>query len=141
MLKKLSNNTIESFVVTLNKEDSVLKTLRMPHALRQAVKVNLNTLLDRAKVFEEERKELVDSYVEKGWATANNDGSISVGKEHIAEVNKELVELANVENELNIETVKKDIIDNVLENNSLTLGEEEVFLFFADENEDKKNNT
>ena len=141
MLKKLSNNTIESFVVTLNKEDSVLKTLRMPHALRQAVKVNLNTLLDRAKVFEEERKELVDSYVEKGWATANDDGSISVGKEHIAEVNKELVELANVENELNIETVKKDIIDNVLENNSLTLGEEEVFLFFADENEDKKDNT
>lgn len=68
MLKKLSNSLVESFVVTLNKEDSVLKTLRMPHALRQAVKVNLTTLLDRAKVYEDERKELVESFVEKGWA-------------------------------------------------------------------------
>ena len=138
MLKKLSNSLVESFVVTLNKEDSVLKTLRMPHALRQAVKVNLTTLLDRAKVYEDERKELVESFVEKGWAEKNDDNSFSVDKEHIYEVNKELVELSSVENELNIETVNKDSVDNVLENNSLTLGEEEVFLFFADDSDKQK---
>ena len=138
MLKKLSNSLVESFVVTLNKEDSVLKTLRMPHALRQAVKVNLTTLLDRAKVYEDERKELVESFVEKGWAEKNDDNSFSVGKEHIDEVNKELVELSSVENELNIETVNKDIVDNVLENNSLTLGEEEVCLCFSDDSDKQK---
>lgn len=68
----------------------------------------------------------------------NDDNSFSVDKEHIDEVNKELVGLSSVENELNIETVNKDIVDNVLENNSLTLGEEEVFLFFADDSDKQK---
>jgi hypothetical protein len=113
----------------------------MPHALRQAIRVNLNILVDRLKIYEEGHKEICDSYVSDGKAVKKDDNSITVDKEYLQDINKEFKELAEVENELDIETVKKDIIDEVLENNDLTLGEEDVLLFFSDDGETATSNS
>jgi len=141
MKKVLKNKEIDALVSTMMSENSFIKTTRMPHALRQAIRVNLNILVDRLKIYEEGHKEICDSYVNDGKAAKKDDNSITVNKEYLQDINKEFEELANVENELDIETVKKDIIDEVLENNDLTLGEEDVLLFFSDDGETATSNS
>ena len=141
MKKVLKNKGIDALVSTMMSENSFIKTTRMPHALRQAIRVNLNTLVDRLKIYEEGHKEICDSYVDDGKAAKKDDNSITVNKEYLQDISKEFEELANVENELDIETVKKDIIDEVLENNDLTLGEEDVLLFSSADGETATSNT
>lgn len=141
MKKVLKNKEIDALVSTMMSENSFIKTTRMPHALRQAIRVNLNTLVDRLKIYEEGHKEICDSYVNDGKAVKKDDNSITVNKEYLHDINKEFEELANVENELDIETVKKDIVDEVLENNNLTLSEEDVLLFFSDGGETATSNS
>lgn len=140
MKKVLKNKEIDALVSTMMSENSFIKTTRMPHALRQAIRVNLNILVDRLKIYEEGHKEICDSYVSNGKAVKKDDNSITVDKEYLQDINKEFEELADVENELDIETVKKDIVDEVLENNDLTLSEEDVLLFFSDGGETATSN-
>lgn len=135
MKKVLKNREIDALVSTMMSQNSFIKTTRMPHALRQAIRVNLNTLVDRLKIYEDGHKEICDSYVSDGKAIKKDDNSITVNKEYLQDINREFAELADVENELDIETVKKDIIDEVLDNNDLTLSEEDVLLFFSDDGE------
>lgn len=135
MKKILKNREIDALVSTMMSENSSIKTTRMPHALRQAIRVNLNTLTDRLKIYEDGYKEICASYVDASKAVKNNDNSITVNKEYLQDINKEFEELAEVKNELDIATVKKGIIDKVLENNDLTLSEEDALLLCADNKE------
>lgn len=136
MKKTMQNMLIEGFVSTMGEQNSFMKTVRMPQALRQALRINYATLSERLKVYMEGRADIAKNYVANGYATENENGSINIQNEYLPAINQELKELAEVENELEIETVKKSVVDMVLLNNNLTLGEEDVLLFFADDEEE-----
>ena len=131
MKKNINNQNIESFINIMSNKDSFVVTTKMPHAIRQAIRINLKTLTERMDIYNEGRRDLFTSFVKDGKATAN-ETTITFKEDYIQEINNELTELALVDNEIEIETIKKDILDSYLENNDLTLAEEDVLLFFAE---------
>lgn len=133
MKKTLTNAEVEAYVATMSAPDSFMRTLKMPHATRQAIRVNLKTLTDRLRVYQEGRKDILDQAVKAGKAKEKTAGRYTIPPEHQAEVNKDLQELAIVHNDLDIECFDADAI---LESNDLTLAEEDVILFFKKGAED-----
>lgn len=132
MKKRITNQLIDGFVGTLSAKDSFLVTTKIPHAIRQAIRINLKTLAERLEIYNEGRRDLFSGYVTNGWATADEEGNLKLAEEHIADVNKELYELSQVDNELEIATINKEVLENYLERNELTLAEEDVLLFFEE---------
>lgn len=130
MKKTIRNGEIEAFVATLSGPDSFIRTLKLPHAARQAVRVNLKTLTDRLRLYQEGRKEILDQAVREGHATQDGD-QYTIGPEYRRYYGHELQELSAVENELDIEVF--DV--SALLDNDLTLAEEDVILFFRKEAE------
>ena len=133
MKKTLTNSEVEAYVATLSAPDSFMRTLRMPQAARQAIRVNLKTLTDRLRVYEEGRKDILDQAVKAGKAKEKTTGRYTIPPEHQSDVNKDLRDLAEVKNELSIECFD---VDAILESNDLTLAEEDVILFFKKGAED-----
>ena len=132
MKKHITNQIVDGFVGTLSTKDSFLVTTKLPHALRQAIRINLKTLAERLEIYTDGRRDLFKGYVDNGWATADEDGNIKFKEEFIPEINKDLYDLAQVDNELEIATVSKDVLESYLEKNDLTLAEEDVLLFFEE---------
>jgi hypothetical protein len=130
MKKKITNAEVETYVATLSTQDSFVKTMKMPHAARQAIRVNLKTLTDRLRLYQEGRKEILDQAVKDGHAKEVGGGQYAIEAGH-PEVGQELQELSQVENELDIEVF--DV--SALLDNDLTLAEEDVILFFRKEAE------
>lgn len=132
MKKTMKNYELELFVNAMTEKDNFLTRTRLPHAVRQACRINLKTLSDRLNVYYEGRAEIFKAFVADGKAEEKDD-KIVFKDEYINEVNEELVELANVENELELETVNKEILDTYLERNDLSMPEEDVLLFFCED--------
>lgn len=132
MKKTIRNGEIEAFVATLSGPDSFIRTLRLPHAARQAVRVNLKTLTDRLRLYQEGRKEILDQAVREGHATQDGD-QYTIGPEYRRYYGHELQELADVKNDLDIECFD---VDAILQDSNLTLAEEDVLLFFRKGAED-----
>lgn len=132
MKKNISNQNIDGFIATLSAKDSFLITTKLPHAVRQAIRINLKTLADRLEIYNDGRREFFERCVNDGWATADEVGNLKFTDEHIADVNRELFELSQVDNELEIATIDKDVLDEYLKKNDLTLAEEDVLLFFSE---------
>lgn len=127
MKKILKNFEVESIVTVLNHNDSFLKnvSIKLPPEFRQAVRINMKRLTERLSIYEEGRKELIQSYIASGHATANDSGSIKFEESYIKTAMHELNELANVNNELEIDTVDKSIIEKIMQMD-ISMAEEDV---------------
>ena len=94
----------------------------------------MNTLSNRLKVFDEERKEVYNRFIQEGKTDKTDDGNYKVRDEFLPELNQELVELAVVQNELELEELNMDVFDNV----DLSMQEEDALKFMTNDEATKK---
>ena len=121
---KLTNNEIYNFATRLQEEfqDS---TQKLPVKVNFYLQKNKNTLLALGQDIEKARMEIVQNYGEMNEETQQ----FIVPPEKIADAAKELEELFNLEQEVQIYTVK---IDNFSDDISLTTGQMEAIMFMID---------
>ena len=106
-------------------------SVKLPKSARQALRINLNTLNDRMKVFEEGRKEIYTKFIEDNKADKTDDGNYKIRNDYMPELNQELIELAVVQNNLEIEPIDMAAFDNV----DLSIKEEEVLEYMTEAKE------
>lgn len=133
MKKVIMNYEIENILTILNDKSSFRNdmSVKLPKSARQALRINLNTLNDRMKVFEEGRKEIYTKFIEDNKADKTDDGNYKIRDEYMPELNQELIELAVVQNNLEIEPIDMAAFDNV----DLSIKEEEVLEYMAEAKE------
>lgn len=133
MKKVIMNYEIENILTILNDKSSFRNdmSVKLPKSARQALRINLNTLNDRMKVFEEGRKEIYTKFIEDGKADKTDDGNYKIRDEYMPELNQELIELAVVQNNLEIEPIDMTAFDNV----DLSIKEEEVLEYMTEAKE------
>lgn len=133
MKRVLSNLEIEAVLNILNDKGSFKNnmTIKLPKDFRQALRINLQTLADRYKIYQEGVAEIVKEYVDAGKASADESGQVQIKKEYINEITQELNELASVPNELEFVTVPDASVDAVLDVD-LSVAEEDVVLLFKE---------
>lgn len=133
MKRVLSNLEIEAVLNILNDKGSFKNnmTIKLPKDFRQALRINLQTLADRYKIYQEGVAEIVKEYVDAGKASADESGQVQIKKEYINEITQELNELASVPNELEFVTVPDSSVDAVLDVD-LSVAEEDVVLLFKE---------
>lgn len=133
MKKVIMNYEIENILTILNDKSSFRNdmSVKLPKSARQALRINLNTLNDRMKVFEEGRKEIYTKFIEDGKADKTDDGNYKIRDEYMPELNQELIELAVVQNNLEIEPIDMAAFDNV----DLSIKEEEVLEYMTEAKE------
>ena len=127
---KLKNHEIKKMVDVLTAEDGLIHNtkIKLPHAFRHVLRVNYKALSDRNEIYNEGIRECIKRYIELGQAKQDDKGSITFDQEVIPEVNKELTELAMVENDITLEHVDKDILNRVLENIDMSMEEEDILV-------------
>ena len=133
MKKVIMNYEIENILTILNDKSSFRNdmSVKLPKFARQALRINLNTLNDRMKVFEEGRKEIYTKFIEDNKADKTDDGNYKIRDEYMPELNQELIELAVVQNNLEIEPIDMAAFDNV----DLSIKEEEVLEYMTEAKE------
>ena len=133
MKKVIMNYEIENILTILNDKSSFRNdmSVKLPKSARQALSINLNTLNDRMKVFEEGRKEIYTKFIEDNKADKTDDGNYKIRDEYMPELNQELIELAVVQNNLEIEPIDMAAFDNV----DLSIKEEEVLEYMTEAKE------
>ena len=80
MKKVIMNYEIENILTILNDKSSFRNdmSVKLPKSARQTLRINLNTLNDRMKVFEEERKEIYTKFIEDNKADKTDDGNYKI---------------------------------------------------------------
>ena len=133
MKRVLSNLEIEAVLNILNDKGSFKNnmTIKLPKDFRQALRINLQTLVDRYKIYQEGVAEIVKEYVDAGKAFTDESGQVQIKKEYMSEITAELNELASVPNELEFVTVPDASVDAVLDVD-LSVAEEDVVLLFKE---------
>ena len=135
MKKSLKNYEIENIVTTLSHNDSFLKnvSIKLPQEFRQAIRINLKRFTERLSIYEEGRKELIQNYIASGHAFANNDGSVKFEETYVKTAMYELNELANVNNELDIEVVDKEVLEKISKMDISMAEDDIIHIFEAEE--------
>lgn len=133
MKRVLSNLEIEAVLNILNDKGSFKNnmTIKLPKDFRQALRINLQTLADRYKIYQEGVAEIVKEYVDAEKATVDQSGQVQIKKEYMNDITQELNELASVPNELEFVTVPDASVDAVLDVD-LSVAEEDVVLLFKE---------
>lgn len=133
MKKILKNHEIENIVSVLNNQNSFKNniSLKLPQDVRQAIRINMKVISERLSIYEEGRKEIIMGFVNDGHATINENGSVKIETEYIAQVSKELNDLAIVENELDLEVISKESVDKILKS-EISMAEEDVIMIFSE---------
>lgn len=133
MKRVLSNLEIEAVLNILNDKGSFKNnmTIKLPKDFRQALRINLQTLADRYKIYQEGVAEIVKEYVDVEKATVDESGQVKIKKEYMNDITQELNELASVPNELEFVTVPDASVDAVLDVD-LSVAEEDVVLLFKE---------
>ena len=127
---KLKNHEIKKMVDILTAEDGLIHNtkIKLPHAFRHVLRVNFKTLSERNDIYTEGIRECINRYIELGQAKQDENGTISFDQNVIPEVNKELTELAMVDNDITLEHIDKEILDRVLENIDMSMEEEDILV-------------
>lgn len=129
MKKTFKNNEIESILTVINSKDSFIYNIRMPAEIRQALRVNRKVLMERMEIYQDGKNDILESYIKNGHAT--REGSqIHVDEQYQNAIVHELRELAAVNNELDFEGIPKDVLENFLNSQQLTMAEEDALLLF-----------
>lgn len=129
MKKEFKNSEIEQILTVINGKNSFVYTTKMPAQIRHAIRVNRKVLTERMNIYFEERKEILENYVNNGYATIEGD-NVHVEEMYQSAILKELQEIADVTNEVEIETVESDVLENFLNAHELTMAEEDTLLLF-----------
>ena len=139
MKKTIMNFEIENVLNILNDKNSFRNdmSVKLPKAVRQALRINMGTLSDRLKVFEEERKEVYNRFIQEGKTDKTDDGNYKIRDEYMQELNPELLELAVVQNALALEELDMAAFDNV----DLSMQEEDALKFMTKDEEKEKDET
>jgi len=130
---KITNMTIEEIINVLNDTNSFRNNvdIKIPAKIRFAIRVNEGKINELYKAYTEERVTLLKDYVDDGRATIE-DNKIKVLPDYIPEANKELIELSNIENDVDFQTIDKETMDEFLGTVSLSVPEERILLMFVD---------
>lgn len=97
---------------------------KFPIKLSYAIKKNTNTLRVLAEEIEKNREELVQKY------SVEVDGEFVISEDKVEEANAEFSDLMNIEEELNILTVKIDSLSDSVE---LTDAQMEAIMFMIED--------
>ena len=132
---KLKNIEINNIIAVLMASDSVINNpkIKLPHAVRHALRMNIQSINSVFEIYKQEIKDIVDRYVSEGRATIFENGSFKVKPDAVTDINKEFAELGAVENEVAVEEVDADVMENVLKNNDMSMAEEDIFRLFTKE--------
>ena len=131
MKREFSNAEVESILSVLNNKDSFTFDVKMPPQIRHAIRVNRQLLVDRFKLYQEGRSDIIKSYINNGHAQQVENG-IHVDDEYKNALLHELKELSEVKNEFEIQKIDKEVLDNFLNTQDLTMTEEDVLLLFEE---------
>ena len=133
---KLKNYEIENFINILNDKTSFRFDLKVkqPPEVRFAVRKNLDKLVEAYKTYDETRKEIIQNIVDDGHGKKSEDElRIIVDEDYIPIVNKELLELANLETDIEFMYISKETMDDFLQTVDISTPEEDVLLKFVKE--------
>lgn len=121
---KLTNNKIYEYALALN-EAFVDNTQRLPMKINFYLQKNKKTLLELGQDIEESRADIIRNYGE-----LTEDGvRYSIPSDKISEAQKELEDLLNLEQEVNIYMISADSLTDDI---SLTTGQMEAIMFMID---------
>lgn len=128
----ITNFELEKALNILNAENSFRNNpaIKLPSALRWAVRVNVKTMMDRYKVYEEARGELGQEFIDAG--KVDND---QVKEEYLNEYQIRVAELLFQTNELDISPVKESDYKN---RDDLSSPEEDVLIMMTEREKDDK---
>lgn len=136
--KTLTNLEVKNLCEILKGNNSFLITMRLPYAIRQALRININVLMDRLQIFNDERSDIIARYIRNGYGKDNGNGTISIDKMYIAPFQQEISELEAVTNDLEFEGITKNVVDEILSTENFTLAEEDALLLFTVEEKKEK---
>ena len=121
---KLTNNKIYEYALALN-EAFVDNTQRLPMKINFYLQKNKKTLLELGQDIEESRADIIRNYGE-----LTEDGvRYSIPSDKISEAQKELEDLLNLEQEVNIYMISADSLTDDI---SLTTGQMEAIMFMIE---------
>lgn len=121
---KLTNNEIYSYALALN-EAFADNTQRLPMKVNFYLQKNKKTLMELGQDIEESRLDIIRSYGE-----LTEDGTqYSIPRNKVEEAQKELEDLLNLEQEVNIYMISADSLTDDI---SLTTGQMEVIMFMIE---------
>ena len=129
---KITNQIIEEIINVLDDPQSFRNNIdiKIPAKIRFAIRVNEEKLRGLFKAYTDERVNLLRDYIKDNRASIE-DGKIKVEPEYIDEVNRELTELAVIENEVDIHTVDEEAMNEFLGSVDLSVPEERILLMFV----------
>ena len=130
---KITNNSIEEIITVLNNAHSFRNNvnIKIPAKIRYAIRVNEATLNGLYKSYMDERLSILRGYIDEGHAIVEND-KYKILPDYIQEVNKELTELATIENDVDFHKVDKETMDAFLSTVELSVPEERILLMFTE---------
>lgn len=121
---KLTNNEIYSYAIALN-EAFTDTTQRLPMKINFYLQKNKKILMELGQDIEASRAEIIRNYGE-----LTEDGTqYSIPASNIEAAQKELEDLLNLEQEVNIYMIKSDSLPDDI---SLTTGQMEAIMFMID---------
>lgn len=121
---KLTNNNIYTYASNLI-EAFQDNTQRLPMKVNFYLQKNKNTLIDLAKGIEDTRMDIIQAY-----GTPTEDGTqYNIPKENLAKAQKELEDLLELEQEVNIYMISADSLTDDI---SLTTAQMESMLFMIE---------
>lgn len=130
---KLKNSEIETMINVIMEPNSFRNnvSIKIPAKIRYAIRVNLDRLSAFHNAFIQARADIVNGYLERGQAKEEDD-KIVFNPEVVEEAKKELSDLFNIENDVDLVLVDKNAMDEFLETVALSIPEEQVLLLFTD---------
>lgn len=121
---KLSNNDIYIYAIKLTEAFSD-ESQKLPIKVNFYLQKNKNALIDLATHIEQTRSDIIAQY---GIYDSENNG-YTFTVENAEKVQKELEDLSNLEQDVNIYTIN---IDNLPEDLTLTTGQMEAIMFMVE---------
>ena len=121
---KLTNNEIYGYAIALN-EAFADNTQRLPMKVNFYLQKNKKTLMELGRDIEESRLDIIRNYGE-----LTEDGTqYSISRDKVDAAQKELEDLLNLEQEVNIYMISADSLTDDI---SLTTGQMEAIMFMID---------
>ena len=114
---KLTNQKIYELAILINKaqEENNLENdfidFNLPININFYIQQNFELILNAAILIEKSRNFIIQKY--KDSKSENNSDKILIKKEYILEAQKELQDLMNIEQDLNIKIIKLSQFDNI----------------------------
>lgn len=111
MKLNLSNEKIVNTINVLGD----LNNAKLPVKVAYAITKNINKINSELKAYNEEKAKLINKYAEKdkeGKLKADEYGNVTLKEEYIQDWNRDIAELLDIENEIDIHMIQLDDLLN-----------------------------